>query len=403
VSSAQVPVLADRAQPTSPARRLTLLIDSLAPGGAQTQLLQLAACLQGGGRWQPRVAWYNTDHPFFAVPPGVTAQLLPRRGRRDPQFPLQIRRLGRRQHSDVVHAWLGAPGLYATLAGRLPGMAPVIAAVRNSAGVFQADRTCAAMSLTAAHLAAAVTVNSRDAGDWLAARGVPRRRIHFIANLLTPAVQDRVPSSQEERRRLLQDLGLDPARPPIVALGRFDGYKNQDGLVRALGLVRDAAVARGVEDPKLPPLLLAGFLEDGARVEAVRHLATMLGLSDVHIVPAVTDVATLLEAARFSVLASRSEGTPNVVLEGLGLGTVVVATRVGEVPHLVHDGVTGLLCAVDDDADLARALHQALAMPAADCAAMGRRARADMLERFSTQRIANQYQALYDAVLAGKS
>ena len=367
--------------------RLTLLIDSLAAGGAQTQIVRLAAGLDPT-QWSVRLAWYNAASPFHAVPAGVTPVQLPRHHRLDPRFVLAMRRLVSRAETDLVHAWLPAPALYATLAAQWPGSAPVLTAVRCSPSLFANDPTQGRLTLLTALLAEATTSNAQASLDWLAARHVPQRKLHFIGNALDPRIAHRTPSSLAARAQLLASLGLDPARPPLVALGRFDAYKNQDGLVRALARVR-AQRADGV-----PPLLLAGLLADPARVAHVRDLARAAGL-EVHIAPAVADVATLLEAARFSVLASRSEGTPNVVLEALGLGTLVVATRVGEVPTLVEDGRTGIRCPPDDDAALAVALERALDLPTPDVARMGERARADMLARFSEPAVVQQYARLY--------
>lgn len=372
-------------------RRLTLMIDSLAAGGAQTQIVRLAAGMDPT-RWSTRLAWYNDTARFHAAPAAVEAVQLPRRGRTDPRFPLAMASLCRRSRTDLVHAWLPAPGLYAATAGRLPGGAPVILGVRCSAGIFETEPVQGHLTLAAALLARAVTVNSRSVIHWLAARGVPRAKMRFIGNILAPAIAERTPSSPDQRAALLAGLGLDPCRPPIVALGRFDAFKNQDGLLRALLALRD----RGVE---VPPLLLAGSAEDGTRVEAVRKMAAAAGFTDLHVVPPVVDVATLLEVARFSVLASRSEGTPNVVLEGLGLGTLVVATRVGEVADLARDGDTGFTCPPDDHEALAAALLRALQLPAAAAAEMGQRARADMLARFAAPIIVGQYEALYEEIL----
>ena len=372
--------------------RLTLLIDSLAAGGAQTQIVRLAAGLDPA-QWSVRLAWYNPTAQFLQVPAGVESVQLPRRHRLDPQFARALRRLVSRRETDLVHAWLPAPALYATLAARLAGSAPVLTAVRCSPSLFGHAPTQGRMTVLAAHLAAATTSNSHASMTWLQERRVPAAKLQFIGNALDTGIAARIPSTPPQRAELLKSLGLDPARPPIVALGRFDAFKNQDGLVRALIQVR-ARRPQGV-----PPLLLAGFLEDQERVAHVRRLAADAGL-EVHIVPAVTDVATLLEAAHFSVLASRSEGTPNVVLEALGLGTLVVATCVGEVPTLVADGETGILCQPDDDQALAAALDRALNVPAEARRALGQRARADMLQRFSQRSIVDQYAAVYRRVLA---
>jgi glycosyltransferase involved in cell wall biosynthesis len=48
-------------------------------------------------------------------------------------------------------------------------------------------------------------------------------------------------------------------------------------------------------------------------------------------------------AARVYVVASSCEGTPNPALEAAACGCVVVATRVGNMPELIENGVNGLL------------------------------------------------------------
>ena len=48
-------------------------------------------------------------------------------------------------------------------------------------------------------------------------------------------------------------------------------------------------------------------------------------------------------AADVFCLPSQSEGTPNVVIESLLCGTPVVASKVGEVPYIIKDGINGNL------------------------------------------------------------
>ena len=54
-----------------------------------------------------------------------------------------------------------------------------------------------------------------------------------------------------------------------------------------------------------------------------------------------------LDDAWLLLLASRSEGTPRVVIEALCRGRAVVGARAGGIPDVVQDGETGLL--VDPD------------------------------------------------------
>ncbi len=60
------------------------------------------------------------------------------------------------------------------------------------------------------------------------------------------------------------------------------------------------------------------------------------------------------------LLASRSEGTPRVVLEALCRGRAVVGARAGGIPDVVWDGETGLLVDPDRPDEIADALVRLL-------------------------------------------
>jgi glycosyltransferase involved in cell wall biosynthesis len=91
-------------------------------------------------------------------------------------------------------------------------------------------------------------------------------------------------------------------------------------------------------------------------------------------------VAAALIDADIVVLPSLSEGLPVALLEALGYGKAVVATRVGGIPEIVTQGIDGVLVEPGD----ADALARAIAELAADPARRGRlgraaRARAELL------------------------
>jgi glycosyltransferase involved in cell wall biosynthesis len=77
----------------------------------------------------------------------------------------------------------------------------------------------------------------------------------------------------------------------------------------------------------------------------------------------------------------------------------VVASRIGGVPDLVEDGVTGFLCAADDLEAMARAGIRLLTdEPLHRQMAQAGRTRAE--ERFADTKIVPMYEAYYDEVLA---
>lgn len=63
-----------------------------------------------------------------------------------------------------------------------------------------------------------------------------------------------------------------------------------------------------------------------------------------HLIGGVENVQVWLASYDVLVLPSRLDGRPVVVLEALALGVPVIASAVGGLPELVHDGLNGFLC-----------------------------------------------------------
>ena len=99
------------------------------------------------------------------------------------------------------------------------------------------------------------------------------------------------------------------------------------------------------------------------------------------------------------MLPSRYEGLPLAVLDAMLAELPVVAADVGSVREAVEDGSTGLLVPPDDPHALAAALRRVLDDPQLGHA-LGRRARAVALERFTARAMARRYEALYEELLS---
>ena len=83
-----------------------------------------------------------------------------------------------------------------------------------------------------------------------------------------------------------------------------------------------------------------------------------------------------------------------VVAEAAARGTPVVALARGSAPELVADGVTGILCAEEEE--MARAIPRAMALDPAAC-------RAHAEAYFDRTRIAQQHLVLYERILGGEA
>ena len=68
----------------------------------------------------------------------------------------------------------------------------------------------------------------------------------------------------------------------------------------------------------------------------------------------------LYQSSSVSVLSSRSEGSPNVLLEALASGAVVVATDVGNVDDILENGSYGVVVEPDSPRALADGLESVI-------------------------------------------
>jgi glycosyltransferase involved in cell wall biosynthesis len=93
-----------------------------------------------------------------------------------------------------------------------------------------------------------------------------------------------------------------------------------------------------------------------------------------------------------------NEGIPNSLIEAMACYKPVISTAVDQVSELVQDGVNGILIPPGDVQALCEAIER-LATDPALCQQLGEAARRTIEERFSLQRAAEQYAAVYHELL----
>jgi glycosyltransferase involved in cell wall biosynthesis len=125
-----------------------------------------------------------------------------------------------------------------------------------------------------------------------------------------------------------------------------------------------------------------------------------LGLErSAHLAGQQESMMELYESLDLLVSASRQEGLPIALLEGMASGLPLVATAVGAVPSLVVDGETGLLVDAGSPEFLSQAMLRLLPdVRAREC--FGRAGRDRVLAEFSAQRMAAEYLTVYQHALA---
>ncbi len=188
-----------------------------------------------------------------------------------------------------------------------------------------------------------------------------------------------------------------PRRPPpelkqaSVVIGVVSVLRPE----KALHLLLEAFAAVRNATPGLM-LLIVG---SGPEETGLRQLSENLGIAGQCVFqPNTSDVAAWLHAIDIFVLPSRSEALSNAIMEAMGCGCCVVASRVGGNPELVEDGKTGLLFESGDSNALAEQLRRLIEQQQLreTLAATGAQ---KISTRFSIQTSSNRMQEIYDEFL----
>jgi N-acetyl-alpha-D-glucosaminyl L-malate synthase BshA len=177
----------------------------------------------------------------------------------------------------------------------------------------------------------------------------------------------------------------------LIHVSNFRPVKRVSSVVDVFARVRRQTPAR---------LILVG---DGPDVPEASRLARSLGVSDdVQLVGEQDSVVPLLSAADVFLLPSAQESFGLAALEAMACEVPVVASRVGGLPELVADGVSGFLHAPDDLEGMAASTLRLLA----DEALRRRMAEAGRnlaRERYCDSKIVPLYEAYYREIIEGRA
>ena len=295
--------------------------------------------------------------------------------------------------AEVVHShtW------YANLAGHLASLlygVPHLVTVHSLeplrpwkaeqlGGGYALSSWCERVSVEAA--AAVIAVSNGMRADVLAAYpAVPPGRVRVIRNGI-----DTTEYAPDPATDVLDQYGVDPARPSVIFVGRITRQKGVPVLLRAAAAL----------DPAAQLVLCAGQPDTPELATQVEGLVADLraARSGVIWIPEMLPkraVIQLLSHATVFACPSLYEPLGIVNLEAMACGTAVVASAVGGIPEVVSDGETGLLVPPDDPEALAIALNALLGDPArAD--AFGRAGRERAVAEFGWQAVAAQTASLY--------
>lgn len=298
------------------------------------------------------------------------------------RYVLTLVRWLRKVRPDLVHTNSLKAALYGGVAGRLAGV-PVVWHIRDRiAPDYLPASAVRLVRGMARHLPSAIIANSATTLETLRVGGIRSARVP------SPVVHDAAAGSWIDR----------PAQAGgacrIGLVGRLSEWKGQDLFLAAFA----SAFPDGDEVAVVVGAALFGEDEFAGRLI---ELASDLGIADrVEFLGFREDIAA--ELAELDILVHASvipEPFGQVVVEGMAAGLPVVVPDQGGPAEVVTHGTDGVHYRMADRDALSAAMKQ-LAGSAAERQRLGRNAQARAAS-FTPERVAEQIEAVYRAVLSG--
>ena len=368
--------------------RIVQIADAISVGGAEKQLVVFAAMARQRGIDVTTISLiYDTDLSYEGDLLDLGARVVHFRSHQL----FDLKRLGgltsflREGRFDLAHTHLVYGNIVGAFAARLAGL-PVVSTL-HSTGRAQTVRARFRESLESFSL--------RNFSQRVIAVGykveeaqrnrLSAKKLRILQNAVLPGPE----LAADRRQQIRKELTGTCAGPILITAGRFAKPKALHHLVSAFSQLAG----------KFPQAILV-MVGDGPLFSEIQTQVNGLGLNDrIHLLGARSDVPELLAAADIYVSSSIWEGLPMAVLEAMLAGLPIVATAVGDIPHVLTDA-TGLIVPAAQPEVLAEALGRLLS-DAELRKSMGAAARCHALANFSADTWMDRLLVIYDEVRRG--
>jgi len=378
--------------------RVLILIDRLAMvGGAERFARELALYLDPD-RFERTVCMTRWSERLLVRPAAVSAfEALRESGvellgmRRDSWRALTAWRplikVLRDRPIDILHTHMFGSNIWGSVVGTLARTPVIVAHEQTWSYEGQPLRRFLDGKVISRRSDAFICVSKEDRRRMIEIEGVDPAKIVLVPNAISaPAPDDDDGGGGGDVR---VELGLEPDDPVVGTVCVLRPQKALDVLLRAAQLLR-------AEFPRLR-LVIAGNGPERERLEA---MTAEIGLDgSVDFLGQRNDVPALLSAFDVAVSSSDFEGTPLAVMEYMAAAKPIVATRVGGVPELIDHGVNGLLVEPRDPAALAASIAQLL-RDRDYGETLGARARERQRKEFDIEAAVRRIERLYEDLYA---
>ncbi|MBI2026811.1 MAG: glycosyltransferase family 4 protein [Deltaproteobacteria bacterium] len=302
----------------------------------------------------------------------------------DPQGILQVRQLISVENVDIVHTHSGKDSWTAGIAAYLSRV-PMVRSRHLS-------------TLVKKHWTSKVIYDKLT--RFVIASGEDIRNHLIHRNNIPPGKVVSVPAGVDlnkfhpdiDERSFIKEFDLAHFSPLIGVVGVLRSWKGHDCFLDSIQTLQNQF-----------PRALYMFIGDGPRKTHLMSRIKELNLEKkVLITGHRHDIPQIMKALDIVVLPSyANEATSQVLPQALAMSTPVIGTKVGGIPQIIEDGVTGLLVPPNDSEALSQALTWMIEHPE-DALQMARQGRGKLLKGFTFDDQIQTTEKVYKTILKAR-
>ncbi|WP_117169373.1 N-acetyl-alpha-D-glucosaminyl L-malate synthase BshA [Paraliobacillus sediminis] len=193
----------------------------------------------------------------------------------------------------------------------------------------------------------------------------------------------------QDPSELRKHYGIRPDEKVILHISNFRKVKRIQDVIYAFRDINE----------KIPSKLL--LIGDGPEYAEMFHLVESLQLQEyVIFLGKQNNIASILSLADLKLLLSEKESFGLVLIEAMACGVPCIGTNIGGIPEVIEDGKNGYIVELGDkEAIVSKALHLLTNKDVWN--AFSQAATAHVKQEFSADKIVNEYEQIYDRLLAG--
>lgn len=368
--------------------RVLHVLDSLAPGGLENGVVNVARRLHGRG-FEVHAACLRFPGDFAErMPDPARITVLGKTSGFSPAAVLRLRRLIRATKADLIHTHNLGTLIYGTLATLGGITCPIVHGEHGQIQKQDLTWKRIAQRRWLFRLCKSVHVVSSSMVQNLAALG-----LNHIPIIATPngVDSDRF-GAPESKLAMRKAAGFTGGEKVVGIVGRLVPLKRHRLLFDAFALLAS-------DFPELHLLVVGDGGTD--KDDIVRQMREHPQSARIRWAGHQDDMKPFYQAMDLMAAPSEIEGLSNAVLEAMACATPVLAHSACGNAEVIENGRSGFLAQLNTPGELAGELRRVLSRPALlqDC---GAAARETVCRRFSMQAMAESYRALYEGAVRRK-